>query len=337
MSIVLDAMGSDQYPVPEIQAAAALAANGEKVILVGKVELIHQKSNELQIDLTGIEIVDAPDIVGMEDKPVESFKKKPNNSMSVGMSLVKDGKAEAFVTAGNTGAAFFNAVMILRKISGISRPALAAIIPVKNGNCVFMDTGANADCRPDFLLEFAVMGSVYASLLFKTDNPKIALLSNGEESTKGNQLVKDAYPLLENSGVNFVGNVEPKEIYAGKADCVVTDGFSGNVFLKASEAVGKLITDTLKTSIMSSLRNKVGYLFIKPAIADLKRMMDPSETGAAILLGVNGLVFIGHGRSDARALVSAVNLARRTLEANLMDRMQKEVNQKVLSSQTSRD
>lgn len=337
MSIVLDAMGSDQYPVPEIQAAAALAANGEKVILVGKVELIHQKSNELQIDLTGIEIVDAPDIVGMEDKPVESFKKKPNNSMSVGMSLVKDGKAEAFVTAGNTGAAFFNAVMILRKISGISRPALAAIIPVKNGNCVFMDTGANADCRPDFLLEFAVMGSVYASLLFKTDNPKIALLSNGEESTKGNQLVKDAYPLLENSGVNFVGNVEPKEIYAGKADCVVTDGFSGNVFLKASEAVGKLITDTLKTSIMSSLRNKVGYLFIKPAIADLKRMMDPSETGAAILLGLNGLVFIGHGRSDARALVSAVNLARRTLEANLMDRMQKEVNQKVLSSQTSRD
>ena len=337
MSIVLDSMGSDQYPVPEIQAAAALAANGEKVILVGKVELIHQKSNELQIDLTGIEIVDAPDIVGMEDKPVESFKKKPNNSMSVGMSLVKDGKAEAFVTAGNTGAAFFNAVMILRKISGISRPALAAIIPVKNGNCVFMDTGANADCRPDFLLEFAVMGSVYASLLFKTDNPKIALLSNGEESTKGNQLVKDAYPLLENSGVNFVGNVEPKEIYAGKVDCVVTDGFSGNVFLKASEAVGKLITDTLKTSIMSSLRNKVGYLFIKPAIADLKRMMDPSETGAAILLGVNGLVFIGHGRSDARALVSAVNLARRTLEANLMDRMQKEVNQKVLSSQTSRD
>lgn len=337
MSIVLDAMGSDQYPVPEIQAAAALAANGEKVILVGKVELIHQKSNELQIDLTGIEIVDAPDIVGMEDKPVESFKKKPNNSMSVGMSLVKDGKAEAFVTAGNTGAAFFNAVMILRKISGISRPALAAIIPVKNGNCVFMDTGANADCRPDFLLEFAVMGSVYASLLFKTDNPKIALLSNGEESTKGNQLVKDAYPLLENSGVNFVGNVEPKEIYAGKVDCVVTDGFSGNVFLKASEAVGKLITDTLKTSIMSSLRNKVGYLFIKPAIADLKRMMDPSETGAAILLGLNGLVFIGHGRSDARALVSAVNLARRTLEANLMDRMQKEVNQKVLSSQTSRD
>jgi len=337
MSIVLDAMGSDQYPVPEIQAAATLAANGEKVILVGKNELIHQKSYELQIDLSGIEIVDAPDIVDMEDKPVESFKKKPNNSMSVGMSLVKDGKAEAFVTAGNTGAAFFNAVMILRKISGISRPALAAIIPVKNGNCVFMDTGANADCRPDFLLEFAVMGSVYAGILFKKENPKIALLSNGEESTKGNQLVKEAYPLLEKSGVNFVGNVEPKEIYAGKVDCVVTDGFSGNVFLKASEAVGKLITDTLKTSIMSSLRNKVGYLFIKPAITDLKKMMDPSETGAAILLGVNGLAFIGHGRSDARALVSAVKLARRTVEANFMDLMQKEINQKVLHSQTSRD
>ena len=332
MSIVLDAMGSDQFPVPEIQAAAALAVAGEKVILVGKSELIKHKSKELAIDLSAFEIIDAPDIVDMDDKPVESFKKKPNNSMAVGMSLVKDGKAEAFVTAGNTGAAYFNAVMILRKLPGISRPALAAIIPVKNGRCVFMDTGANADCRPDFLLEFAVMGSVYAGIVFGKENPRVALLSNGEESTKGNQLVKDAYPLLEKSGLNFTGNVEPKEIFAGNVDCVVTDGFSGNVFLKASEAVGKLITDTLKTSIMNSMRNKIGYLFIKPAIADLKKMMDPSEAGAAILLGVNGLAFIGHGRSDARALVSAVKLARRTVDANLMVSMQKEINTRINST-----
>jgi len=337
MSIVLDAMGSDQYPIPEIYAASELAASGEKIILVGKTKLIQQKSAELKVDLTGVSIVDAPDIVDMDDKPVESFKKKPNNSMSVGMTLVREGKAEAFVTAGNTGAAFFNAVMILKKIAGISRPALAAIIPVKNGKCVFMDTGANADCRPDFLLEFAVMGSVYAASVFNKDNPRIALLSNGEESTKGNQLVKDAYPLLEKSGLNFVGNVEPKEIYAGKVDCVVTDGFSGNVFLKASEAVGKLITEVLKDSIVSSLRNQIGYLFIKPAIANLKKLMDPSETGAAILLGVNGLAFIGHGRSDARALVSAIKLARRTIENHLLNRMQKEINQKILSAHTSLD
>ena len=329
MSIVLDAMGSDDYPVPEIQAAAQLALNGEKVLLVGKKDLILANAAKLSIDLSPIEIVDAPDIVEMTDKPVESFKKKPNNSMAVGLNLVKDKKAEAFVTAGNTGAAYFNAVMTLRKIPGISRPALAALIPVRNGKCVFMDTGANADCRPDFLLEFAVMGSAYASKIFDLESPKVALLSNGEEANKGNQLVKDAFPLLQNSGLNFAGNVEPKEIYAGKIDCVVTDGFSGNVFLKSSESVARLITDTLKESIQSSIRNKVGYIFIKPAFSALKKLMDPSEAGAAILLGVNGLVFIGHGRSDARALISAVKLARKTADANLMESMTKEIQTRI--------
>lgn len=319
MDIVLDAMGSDDYPVPEIKAAKELYLSGEKIILVGNQKLIREKAAELSIDISRIEIVDAPDIVEMTDKPVESFKQKPNNSMAVGLALVKEKKAGAFVTAGNTGAAYFNAVMILRKISGISRPALAALIPVKNGKCVFMDTGANADCRPDFLLEFAVMGSAYAAKVLGLAVPKVALLSNGEESTKGNQLVKDAFPLLQKSGLNFIGNVEPKEIFAGNVNCVVTDGFSGNVFLKSSESVARLITDTLKESIKSSTRNKLGYLFIKPAFNDLKKMMDPSETGAAILLGVNGLVFIGHGRSDSRALISAVKLARKTVDAGLMD------------------
>jgi glycerol-3-phosphate acyltransferase PlsX len=329
MPIVLDAMGSDDFPVPEILAAQELYRSGEKVLLVGKKELLESKAKELSIDLTPIEIVDAPDIVEMTDKPVESVKQKPNNSMAVGLALVKDNKADAFVTAGNTGAAYFNAVMILRKLQGISRPALAVLIPVKNGKCVLMDTGANADCRPDFLLEFAVMGSAYAGKVFSIDSPTVALLSNGEESTKGNQLVKDAFPLLEKSGLNFYGNVEPKEIYAGSVNCVVTDGFSGNVFLKSSESVARLITDTLKESIKSSTRNKIGYLFIKPAFNDLKKMMDPSETGAAILLGVNGLVFIGHGRSDARALVTAVRLARHTVDGDLMGSMQTEIQKRI--------
>lgn len=329
MPIVLDAMGSDDYPVPEILAAQELHRNGEKVLLVGKKDLLETKAKELSVDLSAIEIVDAPDIVEMTDKPVESFKQKPNNSMAIGLALVKEKKGDAFVTAGNTGAAYFNAVMILRKLQGISRPALAVLIPVKNGKCVFMDTGANADCRPDFLLEFAVMGSAYATKVFNVEAPTVALLSNGEESTKGNQLVKDAFPLLEKSGLNFYGNVEPKEIYTGNVNCVVTDGFSGNVFLKSSESVARLITDTLKESIKSSTRNKLGYLFIKPAFNDLKKMMDPSETGAAILLGVNGLVFIGHGRSDARALVSAVKLARRTVDADLMGSMQTEIQNRV--------
>mgnify|MGYP000854848308 FL=1 len=325
MAIVLDAMGSDEFPVPEILAAVELKRMGESVLLVGKKALIEDKCKDLNIDSNTMEIIDAPDIVEMTDKPVESFRKKPNNSMAIGLALVKENKAEAFVTAGNTGAAFFNAIKILDRLPKISRPALAAIIPVKSGKCVFMDTGANADCRPDFLLEFAVMGSVYASKVFGLTSPKVGLLSNGEESGKGNQLVKDAFPILESSGLNFYGNIEPKEIYAGKVNCVVTDGFSGNVFLKTSEAVGKMITDLLKANISSRFLSKIGYLLAKPAFVGIKKMMDPSETGAAILLGVNGLVFVGHGRSDARALVSAVKLARNTINSGFMMAMKEEI------------
>jgi glycerol-3-phosphate acyltransferase PlsX len=264
----------------------------------------------------------------MTDKPVESFKQKPRNSMAVGLSLVREKKAEAFVTAGNTGAAYFNAVTILKRIPGVSRPALAALIPVKTGKCVFMDTGANADCRPEFLQEFAIMGSVYAGKIFGIESPKVGLLSNGEEAGKGNQLVKDAYPLLKESGINFYGNVEPKEVYAGSVNCVVTDGFSGNVFIKSSEAVGKMIIDLLKEKISSSFINKLGYLLSKNAFSGLKKLMDPSETGAAILLGVNGLVFIGHGRSDSRALVSAVKFARHSVNTGLLEALQKEIQTK---------
>jgi phosphate acyltransferase len=329
MTIILDAMGSDEYPKPEILAAIELLKLGEEVLLVGKKELIEENQRKLGLENQKLQIVDAPDIVEMTDKPVESARKKPNNSMAVGLNMVKEGKAEAFVTAGNTGAAYFNAVTILRRLSGISRPALTAIIPVKNRKCVFMDTGANADCRPEFLLEFAVMGSVYASKLFDDPSPKVGLLSNGEEAGKGNQLVKDAYPLLQKSGLNFYGNVEPKEVFAGQVDAVIADGFSGNVFIKSSEAVAKLIIDSLKTAISASFISKIGYLLARPAFTSLKKLLDPSETGAAILLGVNGLVFIGHGRSDARALVSAVKLARSTIQSNLLESMRSEIQDKL--------
>lgn len=335
MAIVLDAMGSDDYPVPEIQAAVELAKHGENVLLVGKSDLIELKCKELGVDFKLLNVIDAPDIVEMTDKPVESFKKKPNNSMAIGLNLVREGKAEAFVSAGNTGAAFFNAVTILRRLPNISRPALAAIIPVKTGQCIFMDTGANADCRPEFLLDFAVMGSVYAGKVFNLKAPRVGLLSNGEEAGKGNQLVKDAYPLIEKSGLFFFGNVEPKEVYAGLVDCVVTDGFSGNVFIKASEAVARLITDTLKTQISARFLNKIGYLLAKPAFSNLKKMMDPSETGAALLLGVNGLVFIGHGRSDARALTSAIKLARRSIDAGLLESLKNEIQARLSASSAS--
>lgn len=334
MTIILDAMGSDDCPIPEIQAALALAAQGEEVLLVGKKALIDEKLALLKLTNFPVEVVDAPDIVEMTDKPVESFRQKPNNSMAVGLKLVQQGKGEAFVTAGNTGAAAFNAITILRRLPGISRPALAAIIPTRKQKCIFMDTGVNADCRPDFLLEFAVLGSVYASKVFGIPSPKVGLLSIGEEAEKGSQLVKDAYKLLQASDLNFYGNVEPKEVYAGLVDVVVTDGFSGNVFIKSSEAVGKLVSDTLKLNISKSIFSILGYLLAKPAFNSLKKMMDPSETGAAILLGVNGLTFIGHGRSDAKALVSAIKLARRTIDNNLLDELKNQV-QKSIANNTS--
>jgi glycerol-3-phosphate acyltransferase PlsX len=326
MAIVLDAMGSDDYPSPEILAAIRLKKEfHEDVILVGNKEIIQSKLSELNPENIALTIVDAPDVVEMTDKPVDSARKKPNNSMAVGLNLVKDGKAEAFVTAGNTGGAYFNAVTILRRIPGISRPALSSFIPTKKGRSVFLDTGANADCRPEFLLEFAVMGSVYAHTVLGIASPKVALLSNGEEAGKGNELVKATYPLLQSSGLNFYGNVEPKEVYAGLIDVLVADGFSGNVFLKTSESVARFITDLLKESISSRFLSKLGYILAKPAFNILKTKMDPAEVGAAMLLGVNGLVFIGHGRSDARALVSAVKLARNTIDAHLLESMKTEI------------
>jgi phosphate acyltransferase len=326
MTIVLDAMGSDEYPVPEILAAIELERNySEKVVLVGKKDLILEKQRELNVQDFKLDIVDAPDVVEMTDKPVDSARKKPNNSMAVGLTLVRDGKAEAFVTAGNTGGAYFNAVTILRRLEGISRPALTSFIPTRKGRCVFLDTGANADCRPEFLVDFGLMGSVYANKVLGVSSPKVGLLANGEEAGKGNELVKGAYPLMQSSELNFYGNVEPKEVYAGNVDVLVADGFSGNIFLKTSEAVAKFITDLLKEGISSSFINKLGYLLSKSAFKVLKTKMDPAEVGAAILLGVNGPVFIGHGRSDARALVSAVKLARSTVNANLVESMKAEI------------
>lgn len=336
MAIVLDAMGSDEYPTPEIQAALRLKKEfGEDVILVGNKALLENKMPALNPDNTPLKIVDAPDVVEMTDKPVDSARKKPNNSMAVGLTLVKEGKAEAFVTAGNTGAAYFNAVTTLRRIPGISRPALSSFIPTKKGRSVFLDTGANADCRPEFLLEFAVMGSAYAQAVLGVESPKVALLSNGEEAGKGNELVKGAYPLLQASGLNFYGNVEPKEAYAGLIDVLVADGFSGNVFLKTSESVARFMTDLLKQGISASFTAKIGYLLAKSAFDLLKTKMDPAEVGAAMLLGVNGLVFIGHGRSDSRALVSAVKLARNTINANLLDTLKIEIENKLTKSALS--
>jgi len=249
--------------------------------------------------------------------------------MAIGMDLVKNGEADAFVTAGNTGGALATAYYRLGTIAGVERPALTGLFPVKGGQCVVADIGANPECKPLNLLQFAIMGSVYAEKVRGIRQPRVGLVSNGEEAGKGNQLVKETYPLLATSGLNFIGNVEGKELFGGEADVVVTDGFTGNVLLKSSEAVAKLITDILKQELTSSLRTKVGALLAKPAFAEIRRMMDPGEIGAAPMLGINGLIFVGHGRSDARALVSAVRTARQAVEADLLMAIQSAIQERL--------
>jgi glycerol-3-phosphate acyltransferase PlsX len=324
MRIVLDAMGSDTCPEPEIVAAVEAARLfGDEIILVGPQDQLAPRLKAFDGDASRVRLIDAPDTITMKDKglalALKAKRKGSLTSMAVGIDLVKAGKADAFVTAGNTGGALATAYYRLGTISGVERPALTALFPVKDGFCVVLDIGANPECKPEHLLQFAVMGSVYADEMRGIPQPRVGLLSNGEEAGKGNELVKETFSLLEESGLNFIGNVEGKELFGGQADVVVTDGFTGNILLKASEAVAKLITDVLRQELMSSARTKAGALLAKPAFDRLKSLLDPAEVGAAPLLGIDGLVFIGHGRSDARALVSAIRTARQSVEINLLN------------------
>lgn len=320
MRIVLDAMGSDTHPDPEVEAAVeAISLWEDTIVLTGPKDILQQKLNTYDISTSRIEIEHAPEVLEMTDKPAEAARGKALNSMAVGMELLKEDKADVFVTAGNTGGAMANALFRLGRIRGVKRPAVTPILPVMDGRVVVLDVGANADCKPIYMIQFAIMGTIYAEKMLGISSPRVGLLSNGEEPGKGNMLVKETYPLLETAGINFVGNVEPKEVFAGLVDVVVTDGFSGNVFIKTSEAVASFMSRIIRNEITSSPISSVGGLLVRPAFKRIGAMLDPSEHGAAILLGVNGLVFIGHGRSDAKALVSAIRVAREAVLSELLE------------------
>lgn len=246
MRIVLDAMGSDTYPDPEIKAAVdAAKIFGDEITLVGNENLLKQRLESFD-GWTNIKLVHAPEVLEMSDKPAQSARGKALNSMAVGMDLIKSGEGDAFVTAGNTGGAMANGLFRLGRIRGVKRPALTGVFPVQNGHCVVLDIGANVDCKPEYLVQFALMGSLYAEKIQNIQQPRVALMSNGEEEGKGNELVKATHILLQESGLNFIGNVESKEIFSGGVDVVVTDGFTGNVFLKTSEAVAKYMIAILR-------------------------------------------------------------------------------------------
>ena len=335
MRIVLDAMGSDDFPEPEITAALeAQRLFGDQIILVGNTEILKPRLESLAGDNPPVKLIHAGDMISMDDKgmalALKSRRSNSQTSMAVGMDLVKNGEADAFVTAGNTGGAMATAYYRLGVLPGVERPGLTALFPVKNGRCVVVDIGANPDCKPEHLTQFAIMGSLYASKVLGVNQPRVGLISNGEEEGKGNQLVKDTIPLIKASGLNFIGGIEGKELFGGQVDVAVADGFTGNVLLKSSEAVAKLIIDTLREELKSSPITLLGAALAKPAFRKIKEMLDPAEIGAAPLLGVNGLVLIGHGRSDAHALVSAIKTTRQALAVGLLSALQSAIQEQAM-------
>lgn len=330
MRIVLDGMGSDNHPEPEVIAAVEAAKRfGDEILLVGQEERLNpllKRYNSINAPVT---VIHAPEVFEMSDKISGSALRRSENSMAVGMDLIKEGRADAFVTAGNTGGAMAIGLAKLGRIKGVKRPALCVILPVKGGHAVVTDVGANAICKPEFLVQFAIMGTIYAQNVLDIKNPRVGLISNGEEAGKGNELVKETYPLLEQSDLNFVGNIEGKELFGGEVDVAITDGFTGNVLIKTSEAIAKLLTDQLKDHLMATPVTKVGALLAKPAFSKLRKDLDPSEIGAIPLLGIDGLVFVGHGRSNHKAMFSAIVKARQAVSADLLSTLRQAIQEKL--------
>jgi glycerol-3-phosphate acyltransferase PlsX len=322
MRIVVDAMGSDSYPGPDV-AGAVMAAEtwaDDQIILVGLADLIEEQLSSYDTAGLRLEVVHAAEVIEMDDEPAWAAREKKQSSMHVGMQLVRDDKADAYVSAGNTGGVLTVATLhTLKRIRGVKRPALAAIVPLPAGKYVTLDIGANADCKPEYLAQFALMGTVYARAVLGRTEPRVALLSNGEERGKGNQLVKEATDLLEGSDLRFVGNVEPKEAMAASADVVVHDGFAGNIFIKTVEATGSMLNGLIRDEIKASPLTAMGGLLAKPAFERVAKQVDPFEVGGGPLLGVNGVVIVAHGRSNARAIKNAVGQARYAVRGRVVE------------------
>jgi glycerol-3-phosphate acyltransferase PlsX len=321
MKIVLDAMGSDHCPVPDVEGAVLAAReSGDTIILVGDMVAVERELAKHDSKGLKIEIVHAPQAVDMHDKPSQVVSRKKESSMAVGMNLVRDGQADAFVSAGNTGAALaFATLRSLRRIRGVKRPALTSLVNIQGKTVVLTDLGANADARPEWLVQFGIMGGIYSERVIGTKNPRIAVLSNGEEEGKGNALVKEASALFATSGLNFIGNVEPAEMLEGAADVVVTDGFVGNIALKSMEAVGDALFKMIRQEVKSSPLSILGALLMRPALRKIYHQVDPFETGGAPLLGVNGVVIIGHGRTNAKGIKNAIGQARKAVKGGLIE------------------
>jgi len=323
--VAVDAMGGDRGA--EEIVAGALAARSDDVapLLVGPAGLETQ----------GLELIEAPDVITMDEKPTEAVRAKPNSSLVAACRAVGEGRAQAVVSAGNTGAMLAACLLELRRIPGVRRPAIAVTIPARRGASVLLDSGANADARPEDLLQFAHMGAVFAREILDVRDPEIRLLSIGEEREKGNQLTLEAHDLLAASGLNFGGNTEGRDLLRGAADVVVTDGFTGNVVLKLLEGTITNLLDSFREEITATTRGKLGGLLIRPAARRLRNRLDPDTYGGAYLLGLRGLAVIAHGNSSSRAVANAIRLAARGVDHDVVGRLAQPVGDTVLESAPS--
>jgi phosphate acyltransferase len=322
--VAVDAMGGDRGPDEVVAGALAAAADGVVPVLVGPRTL----------DPHGLELIEAPEVIGMDEKPADAVRAKPSSSLVVACRAVGKGTADAVVSAGNTGAMLAASLLELRRIPGVRRPAIAVTIPSRRKPTVLLDSGANADARPEDLLQFAHMGAVFAEEILGVREPMIRLLSIGEEPEKGSRLTLEAHELLAASGLNFAGNTEGRDLLEGAADVVVADGFTGNVALKLLEGTIKGVLDAFREEITATPTGRLGGLLIRPAARRLRRRLDPDTYGGAYLLGLRGLAVIAHGNSSRRAITNAIRLAARGVEHGVVDRLTERLGSPVLESAT---
>ena len=319
MRIILDAMGGDNAPVEILKGAAAARAAwpGLELVAVGRAEAIDAAAKREGIDLCGIEVVNASEVIEMCDEPAKAVRAKKDSSMVVGLRLLAEGKGDAFVSAGSTGALHVGTSLIVRTVKGVKRPALATVIPGKSP-FLLLDCGANVECRPAMLEAFGVMGSVYMNKVMGLEKPRVALVNNGAEESKGTPVYVEAHQLLKkNPAIHFVGNIEPRDIPAGSADVVVADGFTGNVVLKLTEGLAKFFSGKLKAMFKKNAGTMLGYLLLKGGVAEFKNSMDADEYGGAPFLGAAKPVIKAHGSSNARAIQNAIRQAKQCVETDL--------------------
>jgi phosphate acyltransferase len=321
-------MGSDRAPKPEIEGALHAARQFDvKILLVGpEAQLKRELANHPAGQNANVEVVNATEVITMRDKAHSVMRGKPDSSMHVGLKLVRDKQAAGFVTAGNTGAAMAIAKLLLRALPGVDRPALAAVFPTSAAKpAILVDVGANVDCKPQNLAQFAIMGEIYCRNIFGVPKPSVGLLSIGEEEIKGNDLTRQAYALIKELPLNFLGNVEGRDLYNGRVDVIVCDGFVGNVALKISEGLSSAVRFLLKESLRSTITSQFGALLSRKAFVDFQKRIDDSEYGGAPLLGLKGVAIVGHGSSNANAIKNAIRVAKQYAESGVNERLEREL------------